>query len=318
MFKKITRRQARVGMYVQELCGSWYGHPFWARSFLIRDAAMLATLHASAVEELWIDPARGIDGCGDGQAQAADLLQRSRAAVGALFGLVRAGEAAALPAALSSALPLVDEIIGSVVRHPGVLLGLAHLRSSDDYTYAHSAAVCALMVALAQHLGMDAGAVRDCGMAGLLHDIGKATVPPGILNKPGRLTAAEFEAVKLHPVAGHALLQAAGGLPGAVADVCLHHHERYDGKGYPSGLAGAGISLQARMAAVCDVYDAITSQRPYKQPWTPAEALRRMAAWTGEGHFDPAVFAAFVDCLGIAPAANFTCTEPLSVGSAAP
>ena len=311
MFKKITREQARVGMYIQELCGSWYNHPFWQRSFLIRDSAMLARLHASSVEEIWIDPAKGIAGGGDAHeedlARAAELVERSRAAVCALFSQVRAGDAAALPAALASALPLVDDIVGSISHNAGAMLGLVRLRTSDDYTYTHSVAVCALMVALAQHMGMAPGAVRECGLAGLLHDIGKATVPPEILNKPDRLSPAEFEAVKLHPVAGHALLNAAGSLPPVVADVCLHHHERYDGKGYPSRLAGEAISLQARMGAVCDVYDAITSQRPYKAPWSPPDALRRMAAWTREGHFDPAVFAAFVRCLGIAPAANFTC-----------
>jgi putative nucleotidyltransferase with HDIG domain len=312
MFKKITRGQARVGMYVQELCGSWYHHPFWARSFLIRDAAMLAKLHASAVEEMWIDTARGVAG-DDGLAEAAALVERSRAAVQALFEQVRAGDAAALPAALSATLPLVDDIVASVAHHPGAMLSLVRLRSSDSYTYSHSVAVCALMVALAQHMGMDRAAVRECGLAGLLHDIGKATVPAEILNKPDRLSAAEFEAVKLHPVAGHALLNAAGGLSALVADVCLHHHERYDGMGYPSRLSGEAISLQARMGAVCDVYDAITSQRPYKAPWSPPDALRRMAAWTREGHFDPAVFAAFVRCLGITPAANFTCVTEVNL-----
>jgi putative nucleotidyltransferase with HDIG domain len=174
---------------------------------------------------------------------------------------------------------------------------LERLRSIDNYTYAHSVAVGSLMLALARHMGMDAGAVRDCGLAGLLHDIGKATVPSDILNKPARLTPAEFEAVKLHPVAGHALLRAAGGLPDIVLDVCLHHHERYDGKGYPSGLRGEAISLEARMCAVCDVYDAITSPRPYKAAWSRPEALRRMADWTREGHFDPTVFAAFEQIL---------------------
>lgn len=313
MFKKITRKQARVGMYVQELCGSWYKHPFWARSFLIRDAAMLARLQASAVEEMWIDPARGVAGEADALAHAAELVERSRAAVQALFDQVRMGDAAALPAALSSAQPLVDDIVASVAHHPGAMLSLVRLRSSDDYTYSHSVAVCALMVALAQHMDMEPDAVRECGLAGLLHDIGKATVPPEILNKPDRLTAAEFEAVKLHPVAGHALLNAAGGLSTLVTDVCLHHHERYDGTGYPSRLGGEFISLQARMGAVCDVYDAITSQRPYKAPWSPPDALRRMAAWTREGHFDPAVFAAFVRCLGIEPAANFTCVTEVNL-----
>jgi len=310
MLKKITREQARIGMYVQRLSGSWYAHPFWQRSFLIRDAAMLARIHGGDVREMWIDTSKGISG-GDVQTETAALLARSHAAVAALFSAAGQAGAEALPGAVSSALPVVEDIIGSITHHPGAMLSLVRLRSSDDYTYVHSVAVCALMVALAKHMGMEAGAVRECGLGGLLHDIGKAAVPSEILNKPDRLSRAEFEAVKLHPVAGHALLCAAGGLPDVVTDICLHHHERYDGRGYPSGQAGAAISLQARMGAVCDVYDAITSQRPYKAPWSPPDALRRMADWTRDGHFDPAVFAAFVRCLGITPAAHFTCaTEP--------
>jgi putative nucleotidyltransferase with HDIG domain len=297
-------------MYVQRLSGSWYAHPFWQRSFLIRDAAMLARIHGGDVREMWIDTSKGISG-GDVQAETAALLARSHAAVAALFSAAGQAGAEPLPGALASALPVVEDIIGSITHHPGAMLSLVRLRSSDDYTYMHSVAVCALMVALAKHMGMEAGAVRECGLGGLLHDIGKAAVPSEILNKPDRLSRAEFEAVKLHPVAGHALLCAAGGLPDVVTDICLHHHERYDGRGYPSGQAGAAISLQARMGAVCDVYDAITSHRPYKAPWSPPDALRRMADWTRDGHFDPAVFAAFVRCLGITPAAHFTCaTEP--------
>jgi putative nucleotidyltransferase with HDIG domain len=310
MLKKITREQARIGMYVQRLSGSWYAHPFWQRSFLIRDAAMLARIHGGDVREMWIDTSKGISG-GDVQAETAALLARSHAAVAALFSAAGQAGAEPLPGALASALPVVEDIIGSITHHPGAMLSLVRLRSSDDYTYMHSVAVCALMVALAKHMGMEAGAVRECGLGGLLHDIGKAAVPSEILNKPDRLSRAEFEAVKLHPVAGHALLCAAGGLPDVVTDICLHHHERYDGRGYPSGRAGAAISLEARMGAVCDVYDAITSHRPYKAPWSPPDALRRMADWTRDGHFDPAVFAAFVRCLGITPAAHFTCaTDP--------
>lgn len=317
MLKKITREQARIGMYVHQLCGSWYAHPFWQRAFLIRDAAMLARIHGGEVKEMWIDTSKGI-GIGDGHAEAVELVARSRAAVSRLFEAASQAAAqlpdslpSALPDAVSSALPVVEDIIGSITHHPGAMLSLVRLRSSDDYTYMHSVAVCALMVALAKHMGMEAGAVRECGLGGLLHDIGKAVVPSDILNKPDRLSKAEFEAVKLHPVAGHALLCAAGGLPAVVTDICLHHHERYDGQGYPSGQAGAAISLEARMGAVCDVYDAITSHRPYKAPWSPPDALRRMADWTRDGHFDPAVFAAFVRCLGITPAAHFTCaSEP--------
>jgi HD-GYP domain-containing protein (c-di-GMP phosphodiesterase class II) len=157
------------------------------------------------------------------------------------------------------------------------------------------------MVALARRLGHDERQAREAGLAGLLHDLGKAAIPTAVLNKPGRLTDAEYALVKTHSQRGHDMLRA-GGVASAVAlDVCLHHHERPDGAGYPEGLVGDALSLHARMGAVCDVYDAITSDRPYKAGWDPAESIARMAEWTRAGQFDAAVYRAFVECLGIYP-----------------
>ena len=124
-------------------------------------------------------------------------------------------------------------------------------------------------------------------------------VSQSILDKPGKLTDDEFVAVKEHPVEGHKILSESPDVSEAALDVCLHHHERFDGTGYPHRLEGENISLFARMGAVCDVYDAITSNRAYKAGWEPSESLRRMAEW--KGHFDPAVFQAFVKCIGIYP-----------------
>jgi len=140
---------------------------------------------------------------------------------------------------------------------------------------------------------------REAGLAGLLHDMGKALIPIEILNKPGKLTDEEFAIMRTHPERGHALLVEGRGATEAVLDVCLHHHEKIDGKGYPHQLSGEALTLIARMGAVADVYDAITSNRPYKAGWDPAESIARMASW--QGHFDPTVFSAFVRSLGIYP-----------------
>jgi putative nucleotidyltransferase with HDIG domain len=237
-------------------------------------------------------------GRGHGQPPSPSPLrvrEQAKEAVTALFSQARLGRA------LDSAacVPVVDDIVLAVADNPGTLLNVLRIKRRDEYTYLHSVAVCALMVSLARTLGFDDKQCREAGMAGLLHDIGKAVVPLDILTKPERLTDEEFRIIRGHALAGHALLRGAT-LPSPMAlDVCLHHHEKLDGSGYPNRLAHHEISLFAKMGAVCDVYDAVTSNRPYKRGWDPGEAVREMAQW--KGHFDPMVFQAFVKTVGIYP-----------------
>lgn len=320
MLKKIPVSQVRLGMHVHSLCGAWLDHPFWKTRFVIDDTADLQKLQSSGVEAVWIDPGKGLDvavvppppTAGPAAAPVAPpapratdfdeevrratvLIGKARQAVAAIFSEVRLGRAIDA----EECLPLVDEIASSVWRNPGAMISLARLKTHDDYTYMHSVAVCALMVSLARQLGADEQETRVAGIAGLLHDMGKALMPLDVLNKPGKLTDEEFRVIKSHPERGFELLQG-GAAPAAALDVCLHHHEKMDGSGYPKGLRGDQISKMARMGAVCDVYDAVTSDRPYKAGWDPAEAIRNMAEWRG-GHFDDAVFQAFVKSLGIYP-----------------
>lgn len=156
------------------------------------------------------------------------------------------------------------------------------------------------MMALGRQLGIVGQALTDLGMAGLLHDIGKVGVADAILNKPGRLSPLEMASVRLHPQIGWDMLRAISSAHPVAMEVCLHHHEKLDGTGYPDKLAGDAISRAARMGAICDVYDAVTSDRPYKKGWEPAEAIRRMAEWQ-EGHFDREIFFTFVKMIGIYP-----------------
>jgi putative nucleotidyltransferase with HDIG domain len=213
-----------------------------------------------------------------------------------MFSEIRMGKAIRLENAAS----LVEDISESVNRNVSALITLARLKNQDDYTYMHSVAVCALMIALAKQLGLTEAQIKEAGTAGLLHDIGKMSVDSSILNKPGKLTDLEFEIVRRHPEEGHQYLLQAGGIGEAALDVCLHHHERVDGTGYPYRLKGEELSLYAKMGAICDVYDAITSNRPYKAGWCPADSIKKMASWSGT-HFDADVFKAFVKTVGIYP-----------------
>ncbi len=340
MLKRIKIEQLRLGMHVHEFCGSWMDHPFWRTAFMLDDAKDLRTIRSTGIKELWIDTSRGLDVEGgeaaedvaeivettlaqadrpsrpvqrvnimEEAARAARICAKSKQAVTLMFNEARMGKA--LNA--NDALPIVEEISTSVMRNPGALISLARLKNKDDYTYMHSVAVCALMVSLARQLGMDPEQIRQAGLAGLLHDVGKMMIPPEILNKPGKLTDAEFAMVKAHPSEGHKLLLEGDGIGDAALDVCLHHHEKVDGNGYPERLTGEQISLYAKMGAVCDVYDAITSNRPYKNGWEPAESIRKMAEWS-KGHFDPIVFQAFVKSIGIYPVGSLVKLESNRLG----
>jgi HD-GYP domain-containing protein (c-di-GMP phosphodiesterase class II) len=330
MLKKITVQQIQLGMHLKEFCGSWMEHPFWRTGFVITDPKDIASILASSIKEVWIDCDKGSDVSAgevvvseaesDAEVEAAleqVVLERrnvtplttaqeiahatkicfqAKRAVISMFEEARMGKAVDT----GGAKKLVEEISDSVSRNPSALISLARLKTVDDYTYMHSVAVCAMMVALAKQLGLDEQQTRLAGLAGLMHDLGKAMIPMEILNKPGKLTDAEFGVVKRHPAEGHRMLLSGTDVDPVVLDVCLHHHEKTDGSGYPEGLKDADISLFAKMGAVCDVYDAITSNRPYKAGWDPAESLRRMAEWA-KGHFDIQVFQAFVKSLGIYP-----------------
>jgi HD-GYP domain-containing protein (c-di-GMP phosphodiesterase class II) len=339
MRKKIRVLDLRVGMFLHAFEGGWMDHPFWRTGFVLETADDLARAQAGAIVHCWIDTSLGLDVAGadepacaavvpardsvppDGPrtepestaepkiALAEELHRASRICkaastqVLALFNEVRLGRVVDA----RDCLPLVNDIADSIHRNPGALVSLARLKTQDDYSYMHSVAVCALMVSLARQLEMTPAQCREAGMAGLLHDIGKAVIPSEVLNKPGKLDDAEFALIKTHPVRGFELLRDGAGASELTLDVCLHHHEKFDGSGYPHGLAADAIHLFARMGAVCDVYDAITSDRPYKAGWDPAESVARMAQWSG--HFDPAVFKAFVASIGIYPTGSLVALE---------
>ncbi len=317
-------------MYLEEICGSWIDNPFWRSRFVVSDPKDIALLRASQVREVWIDVAKGADVWASTEhaplmplapiapdpAIAAATIAASRAPLPIAEELVRARQICAagkeavtsmfrevrMGNAVDSASigHLVDEISDSVARNTSALISLARLKTADDYTYMHSVAVCAMMIALARKLGQNEAQTRSAGVAGLLHDLGKMLLPTEILNKPGKLTDAEFAVIKSHPAKGHAVLLEARVIDPVALDVCLHHHEKVDGSGYPERLKGPEISQMAKMGAVCDVYDAITSNRPYKSGWDPSESLRQMGLWAS-GHFDLTVFQAFAKTLGIYP-----------------
>lgn len=326
MLKRISVSDLRVGMFLQELGGAWLDHPFWRSSFKIDDAQTLQKIRASGIREAWIDTGKGLDVAGgvteaeanaevehDLQASIAEPVPPRRASTEAelarareicvqavaelsdLFNEARMGKAVQQ----ATLIPVATEIAASVERNPGLFSALLRLRKQDTYTYMHSVSVGALMVGLGRQLGMASAQLPEFGLAGLLHDIGKVGIELDLLNKKERLTDDEFARLREHAPYGHRLLEK-GQASTIALEVARHHHERTDGSGYPDGLVGDRISLPARMAAVCDVYDATTSDRPYKEAWQPAHALRKMAEWS-RNQYDVRVFHAFVRTVGIYP-----------------
>ncbi len=196
--------------------------------------------------------------------------------------------------------PLVGRIVDSIFSDQDALLPLARLKQHDSYTFQHSVSVCALMTAFARTLEVPREKIREIAIGALLHDVGKARVPDEILNKPGKLTDAEFDRMKNHVVQSKIILMATPGISPIALDVAAQHHERFDGTGYPNKLAGDQISLYGRMGAIVDVYDAITSDRVYHKGKPPTEALRKLLEWSAN-HFEPRLVKAFIRSVGIYP-----------------
>ena len=321
MLENVKTTDLKIGMHVHKFCGKWLDHPFWRSNFILDSHKDILKIQQSSISEVVIDTSKGLDTVINARScdslppnlpyrrdsaphtqpmeaeikQAVKVYANSKKAIQTMFDDARMGRSIDFDTTKT----IVTEISESVMRNSDALISIMRIKTADEYTYMHSVAVCALMIALAKSLGFDQTACTEAGITGLLHDIGKTKIPDDILNKPGKLTDQEYGLMKTHPDEGYKVLTTYYSVGETALDVCLHHHEKIDGSGYPRGLKGDQISLLARMAAICDVYDAVTSDRPYKKGWNPAEALQRMSQW--KGHFDPQLFQGFVKIIGIYP-----------------
>jgi putative nucleotidyltransferase with HDIG domain len=309
MLKRIDTRQVRTGMFIEAVEAAWHEHSSKKRRFLVSSAIALEELRGSNATTVVINTSKGID-VGptsplDSVNEAAKLRKLDAAAarqtvrqssilLGNVFANVCVGETVSLEDSAS----IVTEISKSLDQHPAVFISVTRLKSKDETTFVHSIAVSALMIHFGRYLGLDKPTVELLGIAGLLHDIGKIEIPRGILNKKGALDAAEMQTMRDHPALGHKILSRQADMPEMVLDVCLHHHQWIDGRGYPDKLAHTRLSFFSRLAAICDVYDAVTSNRPYKKPWSAGEALAWML--TRDGQFDRKLLKKFALCLAVA------------------
>jgi HD-GYP domain-containing protein (c-di-GMP phosphodiesterase class II) len=340
MLKKVDSSQLRVGMFIHALDCGWMAHPFLRNRFVITHEDEIRKILAAGIRGVTIDCAHGLDLDGAPTVEQADaLIEAEVAAIAAspvaplrttlaeeydravairrqAAGLVktvmqdaRLGRAVEM----DQVSPVVESITSSILRNASALLGLSVIKSKDDYTFLHSVSVCTLLVAFCRSRKMDAETIYQAGIGGLLHDTGKALIPDAILNKPGRLTEEEFAIVRRHPQDGYDILSRTPGIGAIPLDITLHHHERRDGSGYPDRQGADQISELAQMAAIVDVYDAITADRCYHKGIPAAEALRKIYEWS-KFQFDPALVQAFMRCVGIYPIGTLVLLESGRLG----
>ena len=340
MLKKVDASQLKVGMFIHDLDCGWMEHPFVRNRFLLSTEEEITKIRNARIRGVVIDCSRGLDiddaptlaeadaateaevtaiaarpvvvtrvSLGEELARAANIRKQAAGLVRTVMQDARLGKAVEL----DKVGPVVQSVTESILRNSGALLGLLRIKNKDDYTFLHSVSVCALLVAFCRSRRMDEDTTYQAGLGGLLHDTGKALVPDHILNKQGRLTDEEFAVIKRHPRDGYDILRKSPEIGDIPLDITLHHHERRDGSGYPEQLAQDTISELAQMAAIVDVYDAITSDRCYHKGMSAAEALRKIYEWS-KFHFNPALAQEFMRCVGIYPVGTLVLLESGRLG----
>jgi putative nucleotidyltransferase with HDIG domain len=328
MIKKIQINQLKVGMFVHDFKCGWLEHPFFSNSKKVSSTKILEKIIHHGIHELYIDTNKGLDVLNAPTQKEVDqqiekeikkvskghikktvrvafkeeiviakrIRSESKQTVQNIMHDVKLGNQVKAEQAEFT----VEKMIDSIYRNPHALLSLTKIRKKDEYTYMHSVSVSALLISFGKHLGYNAGTLKELGLGGLLHDIGKMKVPQEILNKKGSLTNKEYEAMKKHVEYSSALLEEIEGISNEAGLVASQHHERIDGTGYPLGLKGDEISEFGQLAAIVDVYDAMTANRCYRGRQQPAEVMKNLYEWK-EHHFNGKLVEEFVRCVGIYP-----------------
>ncbi len=329
MIKKIKIEQLRPGVFVHDFNCDWAGENILIDKALIRSQEAVDIICSWGIKEVYIDTDRGVDvesarDAGEVQQETdknlhdlavneenvpspsvsfQEEVQAARKISNEAFDTIQEAMQAVqegAPVDIDSTFKLVEKMRLSINRNKDALILLTRIRKKDEYTLAHSVSVSALMLSFSNFCGMPHDMTMNLATGALLHDIGKTRIPSRILNKPGKLTPNEFDLMKKHAEYSAEILEASAELPSEAYDIALHHHERFDGTGYPHRLKGRGIEFGSRMTAICDVYDAITSVRCYKSGLDRVEGLRKLYEWS-DHHFDKKLTYQFIQTIGVYP-----------------
>jgi HD-GYP domain-containing protein (c-di-GMP phosphodiesterase class II) len=216
--------------------------------------------------------------------------------LGAVMHDIRVGKGLEIEAVES----VVEDLVESIIRHPGALQLVSRMREADESSYTHALQVAVLLASFGRELGYSREQLTYLGQVGMLLDVGKLRIDEHILNKPGNLTPAEFEEVKRHVQYGLEIVESSGvAHPDLVAGVA-EHHERLNGSGYPRGLLDAEISPIGKMAGIVDSFSALTSFRSYAQPVSPYDAMQMLQGWA-DTYFNAGLVELFIQAIGIFP-----------------
>ncbi len=314
---KLPVSRLTLGMFVSAIDKHDQRQLAIANAGQIKHRDAIARLTQSGIKYVWVDTERSADHCGfkkkasqdnqleskkssltreKQQAQAKVILTEAKDLIRKVLSETFEGKA--IEVAPFGA--LADSMIESALLDADALKCMSALRSKDAYLLEHSVNVAFLLVTFGKYLQLDRSMLREMAIGGILHDIGKIKVDNKVLHKPGKLTPEEFEHMKLHQVFALDIMNEAKGLSQMSKDICLMHHEKLDGRGYPRGLKGDEIPLHGRMSCIVDIFDALTATRCYKEAMSPAAAFKILLSLT-PFHLDQELVYEFIRCIGVYP-----------------
>jgi HD-GYP domain-containing protein (c-di-GMP phosphodiesterase class II) len=338
MEKLVNTSQLRPGLFVSRLDRPWLDTPFLLQGFVIRGEDEIEELRRHC-KHVYIDPERGddIDESGSdlerretrrivtrvrsrpvvtpsgGTEQsvatdpyrvpmeqevefAFDLHRDTRAVVSHVLEDVRLGKSIDAPAVKQ----LVGDIAESVLRNPDAMVFLTQLRAQGRYLELHSINVCIFALVFGRYLGLAPSGLHSLGLGALLHDVGYTRLPKEILDQPSKLTPDQSDLLRSHVMEGVHILEDTPGIPGAALDLVRDHHERSDGTGYPRGLQGKDIGLYGLIGGIVDTYDALTTDRPWREGVAPYQALGTLHSLR-KLLFSEVLVGQFIESIGIYP-----------------
>lgn len=342
MIKRIPISALKVGMYITDLNNDWIPHNTQRKQGVIKREETIEKIRRMGVSFVYIDASKGLDTQDSETASEVDrrneasLQKAGEQAPGLRAHVPMAEEIVVAQKIHSQAQGLVgsflndvkmgasvdvapihqlaDELQNSVLRNANALSCLGRIREKDNYLLEHSVNLSVLMSLFGNFRALPADVLHQTIVGALLHDLGKILTPDEVLHKPGRLTAEEFEVMKLHARHSRDILAATEGIGELSVITAAQHHERLDGSGYPEGLKGDEISEYGRMVAITDVYDAITADRVYHKGLTPTQGLKKLVEWSGD-HLDPVLVKQFIRCIGLYPVGSLVLLESGRLGA---